>query len=130
MNAATMKRYELLDWLLLLAYCGLIFWLSAQESLPVPNVVDYQDKFMHFGAYSIMGVFSVRAFRHSRLAYPHWALLGWLFCCLYGLSDEWHQSFVPGRSPSALDWLADSLGAGLAVAIVLKLKLWQPSQIV
>ena len=30
---------------------------------------------------------------------------------LYGLSDEFHQSFVPGRSSDSLDLLADSLGA-------------------
>lgn len=37
---------------------------------------------------------------------------------LYGALDEWHQSFVPGRTPDATDWLADVAGviAGYSLA--------------
>lgn len=34
----------------------------------------------------------------------------------YGLIDEIHQSFVPGRFCSVFDWLADTMGAGMGVA--------------
>jgi len=34
---------------------------------------------------------------------------------LYGATDEWHQLFVEGREVDALDWLADCLGATLAL---------------
>lgn len=30
---------------------------------------------------------------------------------VYGLSDEWHQSFVSGRDPSLLDLVVDGVGA-------------------
>ena len=33
----------------------------------------------------------------------------------FGAVDEWHQQFIPGRSASADDWLADSAGAVLAL---------------
>ncbi|WP_457637792.1 VanZ family protein [Oceanithermus sp.] len=33
----------------------------------------------------------------------------------YGLSDEWHQSFVPGRCPDLADLLADATGGFLAI---------------
>jgi VanZ family protein len=39
---------------------------------------------------------------------------------LYAISDEWHQSFVEGRSASALDVGIDSLGIALAVALSLR----------
>ena len=29
---------------------------------------------------------------------------------LYGLSDEWHQMYVPGRMPDVADWIADVVG--------------------
>ena len=29
---------------------------------------------------------------------------------MYAISDEWHQSFVPGRQLSAWDWAADLAG--------------------
>jgi VanZ family protein len=37
---------------------------------------------------------------------------------LYGISDEFHQSFVPGRTPDVVDWLADTSGALLAVLLI------------
>lgn len=114
---------KLLDVLALFAYCGFIFWLSDQERLPMPTVVDFQDKFLHFGAYFVMAVFSWRALRHSGINKLNLALLSLLFCSLYGVSDEWHQSFVPGRTASTLDWLADSLGAASATLILFRFRL-------
>ncbi len=32
----------------------------------------------------------------------------------FGASDEWHQSFVPGRSAELADWVADTAGAACA----------------
>ena len=55
-----------------------------------------------------------------------WAVLGptslrvvWVasFCLMFGLLDEWHQTFVPGRSFSGWDLAADSLGIGLGIAV-------------
>ena len=43
-----------------------------------------------------------------------------LFAAAYGLSDELHQHFVPGRQADWLDWLADA-GGGLAGTGVLAL---------
>jgi VanZ family protein len=34
-----------------------------------------------------------------------------LICVLYAISDEIHQSFVPGRGPSIIDVFIDSTGA-------------------
>jgi VanZ family protein len=37
--------------------------------------------------------------------------VAWLLSTLYAASDEWHQSFVPGRGPAVGDVLVDSAGA-------------------
>ncbi|MDD2738565.1 MAG: VanZ family protein [Methylomonas lenta] len=111
---------KILDWLALLTYCSLIFWLSDQERLPMPAVFDTQDKILHFGAYFVMALFSWRALRHTHIKNLNLALVCLLFCSLYGLSDEWHQSFVTGRTASVFDWLADSLGAALAVILLFR----------
>lgn len=40
------------------------------------------------------------------------------YCSLYGVSDEWHQSFVVGRQADIYDWLADTLGASIALLFI------------
>lgn len=78
----------------------------------------HQDKVHHMGAYFIMGVLAWLCFR-AYLSKP-WllSLCSILFCSLYGISDEWHQSFVPGRSADVLDWVADTVGATLALVLI------------
>jgi VanZ family protein len=49
------------------------------------------------------------------------ALVSTVFCSLYGISDEWHQSFVMGRYFDIGDWLADTSGAGLGMFLLYKL---------
>ncbi len=44
------------------------------------------------------------------------ALLLWIGAVLYGISDEFHQSFVSGRTPSMADLLADAAGALAAIS--------------
>lgn len=103
----------------LIAYCSFIYWLSSQPSVPAPMMFDHQDKLYHFAAYFIMGVLSWRFFFGLLAIHPMTLLLSICFGVLYGASDEWHQSFVPGRDASLLDWVADSLGA-MAGSVVTK----------
>ena len=39
---------------------------------------------------------------------------------LYGALDEWHQSFVPGRTASVADWGMDIIGVVLGYLLVQK----------
>lgn len=103
---------------LLLAYCGLIFWLSSRSVLPIPMLFTHEDKLVHASAYALMAWLAWQVFGQRRPA--SWPLVGIcvLFCSLYGASDEWHQSFVPGRDADVFDWLADTIGAGLSVMVL------------
>jgi len=104
---------------LLAAWCAIIFFLSSQSALPVPTelLFPHSDKLMHATAYAVMGMLAWQAFRHAGLKMAATLLLSAGFCSLYGVSDEWHQSFVPGRMVDPFDWLADTVG-GIAGAIV------------
>ncbi|NWF39173.1 VanZ family protein [Mariprofundus sp. NF] len=111
--------------LLLLSYCALIFYLSSQPMLPVPDLFNMQDKFIHAGAYALMAFLFWRAgwiyvSDYARFTPAFLAFSAVLFAALYGASDEWHQSFVAGRDASFLDWLADLFGA-----LLLTLTLWK-----
>jgi VanZ family protein len=106
-----------LDFTLLVFYCLFIYWLSDQSSLknPFDFGFDFQDKLYHTGAYFIMGLLAWRSFKHLTSSSIIPALLSIAFCSLYGLSDEWHQSFVAGRESDIADWIADTIGAALAI---------------
>ncbi|OQK17950.1 hypothetical protein AU255_08845 [Methyloprofundus sedimenti] len=95
----------------LILYCVLIYWLSDQSTLPAPLLFQHQDKVIHAGAYFVMAAFVLRAFRHVISSLPLLLISSLIFCSVYGMLDEWHQSFVPGRMSDVNDWLADSMGA-------------------
>lgn len=98
------------DILLLAVYCGIIFWLSGQPAMPVPSLFHQQDKFAHAALFAFLSLLSWNAFSHWLREDLPLFLASLTFSSLYGLSDEWHQSFVPGRTMDPLDWLADLAG--------------------
>lgn len=102
----------------LIIYCSFIYWLSSRNSIPTPLLFMHQDKILHMGAYFIMGILAWRFFNDfiSKPLLTYFVSL--CFCSLYGISDEWHQSFVPGRDTDVMDWVADTLGATLALFIL------------
>jgi VanZ family protein len=113
---------KLRDFAILILYCALIYWLSAQHTLPTPKLFNFQDKVIHAGAYFVMSLLAWRYIRHfsQHRLIPLFITVG--FCSLYGATDEWHQSFVVGRSSDVWDWLADTIGAGLAMSVLYKFK--------
>jgi VanZ family protein len=78
------------------------------------------DKSGHGIGYGILGAVLVRALAGGRLNGITWrrAALAILLATLYGVTDEFHQSFVPGRSPDRFDVLADCLGAAVTVVVI------------
>jgi VanZ family protein len=115
------------------AYAGLIFYLSSQphpeEDLP-SFVLSFSDKVLHVGEYAVLGGLCYRALcwgtneSWRNMAVP----LAVLFASLYGMSDEIHQSFVPFRDSSWLDWVADTIGAAVGAEVMSRLdSLWPVS---
>jgi VanZ family protein len=81
------------------------------------NVSDHTG---HFIGYAILGALVLRALASARWSGVSLgaAALALAVSSGYGVSDEWHQHFVHGRSPAVDDWVADTLGAAAAVALV------------
>jgi VanZ family protein len=107
-----------MDVLGLVTYCALIYWLSDQPSLPMANLFPYQDKVQHFLAYMPLGLLSWRAFGHWIRSASWRLVVSTLFCLIYGFSDEWHQSFVPGRTPDLGDWVTDGLATVTTIGML------------
>jgi VanZ family protein len=93
---------------------AVIFFLSHQPDIPLPQTVSFQDKILHLIAYGVLAATVLWAIHPVRSPAACFGVV--VFCLLYGISDEFHQSFIPGRSPSIYDVYADVLGAVLVVA--------------
>ena len=92
---------------------SMLFIITA-SSIPKLRAPDlgfrFMDKVIHFGVYLILGFFIQRSFRIERpLSTKLWMVV-FFTGALFGASDEWHQSFVPGRTTDIFDWTADCAG--------------------
>jgi VanZ family protein len=104
----------------------LIYWiiLFVLTSLPTGLAIetrDVSDKLLHFGAYGLLSVLLYLNIYFQNKYYllkKYPAILTIIVASSYGLIDEIHQMFVPGRSTEFLDWLADFSGSLLAVIII------------
>jgi VanZ family protein len=105
----------LLRWAPAVLWAALIFVLSSFSGLPAPPG-GLTDKQAHLGTYAVLGALIVWGLTDRSPARTTWtvAVAAVVLASLYGASDEWHQSFVPERHVSALDWAADTAGAVLA----------------
>src|SRR5262249_14976473 len=101
-------------WLPVFAYMALIFALSSLSRTPA--FVSHVDKYLHAMLYAGFGALLVRAFAggwHRRVTVSV-VVATILIAALYGVSDEFHQSFVPHRNVEAMDVVADTMGASIA----------------
>jgi len=92
---------------------GIIFFLSHQsgDSLDLPSFSG-ADKLAHMIAYGVLAFSVLWFFGEKGLEnLGRTIILTVLFCLLYGIGDEYHQSFIVLRSVSILDVLADTVGA-------------------
>lgn len=90
----------------------LIFLASAQEQAPMPDLgFTWQDKVYHFFAYMAYAVTVYRAVSGTSVSTRGIIVRVLVITAVYAASDEWHQSFVPGRSSEVQDWIADVSGA-------------------
>ena len=109
-----MSRRTFALWAPVVVYMAAIFYAS---SLPTPPIPQGTDKQFHLLAYFAFGVVVLRAVAGGlprRIAFRT-ALIGFAIATAYAASDEFHQSFVPGRSADPYDLLADAIGIALGI---------------
>jgi VanZ family protein len=105
----------------------LIFVSSSLPSQKLPNLpILGMDKAIHFGVFFVFALLTHRAIKYQDW-FPYLSRHALVYTVpvtiLYGVLDEVHQMFVPGRDASVYDLVADGLGAILYV-ILLRAWMW------
>lgn len=104
--------------LLALAHAGWIWWLSSQSFGGHGGPFwGFLSNSLHFALFGTLALLLLEASRR-RGGWSREALVGVLVLTVtYGIVDEWHQSFTPGRQPDPLDVCVDLLGGVGVVAL-------------
>jgi VanZ family protein len=102
-------------WIPVVVWAGVIFALSATPNLGTGlGTWDLLlRKLAHAAEYALLGALILRATRHPVLAVG--------LASAYAITDEVHQTFVSGRHGSPVDWLIDTAGAVIGVALASRL---------
>jgi VanZ family protein len=97
---------------------GLIFWFSSQPSANLPNF-DWADKALKKGGHMLGYAMLSLSYWYALDMKPNKRWIAWLCAILYAVTDEYHQSFVTSRYPSAWDvFVFDNLGALISMWLV------------
>lgn len=108
-----------LRWIGVAAVMAFLWWSSARTPQPAPYdpVWSYVGNAAHFVAYAGLAAAGWLALP-ANLPVRRIDAASWLLAVGYGLVDEWHQSWIPGRHASAVDLVTDAMGAAFAVWFV------------
>ncbi len=128
MNIRTSPMSVVLRWGPALAWMALIFATSslssealesagaAKASRSAPIVANQMA--VHLIEFGVLAAFLYRALSFRGGVFVRWVIVV-VATTAYGASDEFHQSFVPGRYPSWLDIVFDTVGAILGSSVAL-----------
>jgi len=100
-------------WVPVIIYAALIFISSSISRPPIEVKIRFFDKVLHLASYGILGWLLLRALFNYQYAVSRSRLLfiAIVAATLYGISDEFHQYFVPGRTACISDAIFNFFGA-------------------
>lgn len=101
---------------------AIIFTQSSFPSVDLPNfeLIGF-DKLVHFGVYGLLVILCYLSIIHQSKVFTFsknpfiWSVI---ITSFYGMTDEFHQYFVPNRSCELQDWVADFIGALIGVFFI------------
>jgi VanZ family protein len=109
-------KKRLLLWLPPLLYMAAIYHFSS-ESNPLPELTTHiWDKALHTTEYAGLALLVCRALVGEGAGWVISIAIAVIVASVYGGTDEFHQSFVPGRDSSIFDWMADTTGSTVGAA--------------
>ena len=113
------KRFKYL--LPVVVWMSVIYMFSTMQTGTASAIV-WSDfvvkKTAHLTEYGVLSLLIYRGLINSGFKKEEAAGMAVIASMLYGVSDEWHQSFTPGRMPKAYDVIFDTIGATLAIYLL------------
>jgi len=106
---------------LLAAICwaGLIYFLSDLPGMDVIPLFPGQDKVLHAIIFGVLGFLVLGAMQARARGYnPTQVWTAVVLTAFYGMLDEFHQTFVPGRTADTWDVVADVSGAMMGIYVL------------
>lgn len=106
------------NWLPVIFWAGVIFYFSSLRQVKVSDFFIWDfvvKKIAHVGEYAILYGLIYRATNKN-------FIVAYIATVLFALTDEFHQTFIPGRSGTPLDLGFDASGANISAYLIWKLK--------
>jgi len=126
MNMISETGEDSLYWVyrvLALLWMAVLYWLSSKSTLPTQDLFWGQDKVEHAVAFGLLGLLFASSFRGGgNMSFKKRLIIVTILVGAYGLFDETHQFFVPGRDSSLWDVCADVTGGFLSAFLFLRYK--------
>ena len=115
-----MKFFKYHLWFLL--WLIIIFVESSFPATEYPTIEIWgADKIVHIGVYGLLAALCYISLIHSEkflLLTRNALVITIIFCSLYGVTDEFHQYFIPNRDCEFWDWLADFGGILIMILLI------------
>lgn len=110
--SVNIKIHWIFKCILTLVYAGIIYWVSSQDTSFI-SLSHHTDKLVHFVEFGLLCLTICWSLSSVQTGIKgiYKIILAIGITSLYGILDEFHQSFTPHRSVEFLDWLADTAGA-------------------
>lgn len=99
---------------------ALLIFIGSSITVVLPPVAGgMTDQLLHIAEFAVFGFLLARSFKNAQspIFKREFIILAIIVSLLYGLSDEFHQTFVPNRGFEMLDLLADFIGGILGACI-------------
>ncbi|MAG02412.1 teicoplanin resistance protein VanZ [Candidatus Pacearchaeota archaeon] len=104
-----LEKNSIISWIITLVIASTIFYLSS-KTFEGTSKTGYLSIVYHFFAFFFLALFLLISSTKGNKNKRSILIISIILTILYGISDEFHQYFVPGRSSSLFDILTNSVG--------------------
>ena len=122
------EKHNKLSWIITIFIAIIIFYVSSLTFAPGPlRGFPWKPIAYHFYAFLFLAAFLLISLNRGKIENKKFIFIAIIIALVYGVSDEIHQLFVPGRACSFSDFLTDSAGVLLAT-LIYSLKFLNPKK--